>query len=1447
MNRRNVYFLLFAALSVVFPALADAAPPRTSQTRALRKQPDGSGAVVIAGERKQWHKVTLTLDGPFACEQDNDPNPFTDYRMTVTFTHESGAPAYAVPGYFAADGNAAETSATAGTTWRAHLSPDKPGQWTYAVSFLKGQHVAVRDVKGEALKPFDGQTGTFTVGPTDKTGSDFRAKGRLHYVGKHHLQFAGTKEYFLKAGADAPETLLGYADFDGTEARKKPVPLKTWRPHVRDWREGDPTWKNGKGKGLIGALNYLSGKGCNAFSFLPYNAGGDGDNVWPFIARDDKVHYDCSKLDQWQIVFDHATARGLYLHVKMQETENDDLKGPGAAQSLDGGDLGLERKLYCRELIARFGHALALNWNLGEENTQSAEQQRAMARFIHDLDPYRHLIVIHTYPNKQDAIYPELLGDRSVLAGASLQNPWNQVHQCTLKWVTESEKAGKPWVVANDEQNGADSGVPPDLGYAGYTGKKKDGKPVQTADDIRHATLWGNLMAGGAGVEYYFGYQLPQSDLVCEDFRSRDKSWDYCRIALACFHDNRIPFWEMTNADALIGNATNDNSKYCLAKPGACYLVYLPKGGTTELDLTGVTGTFTVKWFNPRTGGPLENGSVKSVSGGGRVSLGAPPAAPGQDWAVLLQLSLTGFTAEKKGPLTVNHDLTKTIDFERVGTYHLGATGAHGWLFVRKQKTAEARQILITEVEAGSPADGILQDGDVILGIAGRRFDADARKQFGMALDEAEKKENKGILKLTRWRPVKDAQPRRGVEEEVEIKLQAQEPFSDTAPYNCARSLQLMEAALSRILADAAKKNFGRIDESLLALMAVGRPEHIKLVKDYLHQAAWAKPDYKISLESGGLVCWAYGLHGLIMTEYYLATGDDYVLPAIKEHAVKIAMGQSGGGLWGHGFAWASINEGKLHGRLNGYGALNLAGLPCLLTLVMAEKCGVSHPEIDAALQRALPFFADFVGRGTIGYGYHCPSLDHNNSGRNGQASNGKNAIAGLIFTALGDRKVSQYYASQVASSYDEHEHGHAGNSFTRFWDMLGVNCGGPEVAAAYHKELRWYNALCRGWDGRILFQQLGGSYGGPTMNLDAACVLANALPLRKLYITGKRADQKLWLTDDQVKAAIAAGRWHWADCDALSAEQLIAALDCWSPGAREWIAEALGRKSENLVPQLIKAFEGKSADMRAGVCTALGYQGERAAPAVPLLVKALEDEASTVRVAAAYGLMRTGKPGRKAIPDMLKAVVNQEKESPLEPVLQALSYSLGADAPGTAPLYFIGIFPSTPEGENPLDGIDRRILYPAMARMISARSARIRDCGSYALRYFNRDDVKNMVQEIYDLAKCRAPDFGMFADRACGRGMDELARFQVSDGVKVCVDALLEPRWGSYWREPHHFLTLQRYGKTASSELPRLKAARASRPSGEKREILDETIKVIEGDTSDLKPVSVQELMAEQ
>src|SRR5262245_3871931 len=324
----------------------------------------------ISGELKKWHRVTLTFNGPNTSE-DATPNPFRDYRLDVIFT--KGVRKIKVPGFYAADGNAGETSATAGNQWRVHFTPDEEGEWRYNAAFRMGTDVAISD-STTAGKPafFDGASGAFTVAASDKRGGDFRARGLLKYAGKHYLQFAETKEYFIKGGTDSPENFLAYYEFDGTPATHK------YQPHAADWKDGDPTWQQGKGKNIIGALNYLASKGMNSVYFLTMNVIGDGKDVWPWTSDKERFRFDCSKLDQWEVVFSHMDKLGLMLHVITQETQNDHL--------LDGGELGLERKLYYRELIARFAHHPALVWNLGEENTNTDAQRKAFGEYLHEID-----------------------------------------------------------------------------------------------------------------------------------------------------------------------------------------------------------------------------------------------------------------------------------------------------------------------------------------------------------------------------------------------------------------------------------------------------------------------------------------------------------------------------------------------------------------------------------------------------------------------------------------------------------------------------------------------------------------------------------------------------------------------------------------------------------------------------------------------------------------------------------------------------------------------------------------------------------------------------------------------------------------------------------------------------------------------------------------------------
>lgn len=553
---------------------------------------------VVSGELKKWHRVTVTFDGPSTSEGAAS-NPFRSYRLNVTFTR--GTRSITVPGYYAADGNAGESSATGGTKWRVHFAPDEEGSWSYAASFRTGTDLAAStDPAAGTATSFNGATGSFTVGATDKTGRDHRGKGRLRYVGAHYLRFAQTGESFIKGGADSPENFLAYADFDQTPTNKH-----VYAPHAGDWQSGDPAWKGGKGKNIIGALNYLSGKGMNSVYFLTMNVTGDGNDVWPWTSSGERYRFDASKLDQWEVVFSHMDRKGLLLHVVTQETENDQL--------LDGGGLGLQRKLYYRELIARFGHHLAIVWNLGEENTNTDAQRKAFADFIRAVDPYDQPIVIHTYPGQYDAVYNPLLGHPS-LEGPSLQmgSP-SSTHGETVKWVQRSAQNGRKWFVSLDEIGPANDGVVTDGEDFNHDGPRKN-------------ALWGNLMGGGGGCEWYFGYGHPHTDLTCEDWRTRDNMWNLTRHALT-FFQTHLPFQEMAPSDGLT------SSGWCLAKAGQVYAVYLPNGGSANLQVA--SGNYSVQWYNPRAGGALQNGSVTSVSGPATVSIGAPPS--GNDWVALVK------------------------------------------------------------------------------------------------------------------------------------------------------------------------------------------------------------------------------------------------------------------------------------------------------------------------------------------------------------------------------------------------------------------------------------------------------------------------------------------------------------------------------------------------------------------------------------------------------------------------------------------------------------------------------------------------------------------------------------------------------------------------------------------------------------------------------------------
>ncbi len=552
----------------------------------------------------QWEKMTLSFEGPELSEDGTD-NPFLHYRLQVEFKLDGKT--ISVPGFFAADGDAAESGAEKGKIWQVRFRPDQAGMWSYKVSFRKGENVAIsEDSDAGESTGFDGQTGKIEVLPSPDH------PGRIVTTHGHYLQYAGSGKYFLKGGADSPENFLAYYEFDGTYRGKAPETrqgeataneeLHHYAPHLPDWKEGDPTWQGGKGKAIIGALNYLASKSMNSVYFLTMNIDGDGKDVWPYTSYDERLRFDCSKLDQWEVVFDHMDQLGLMLHVVTQETENEKL--------LDDGNTTFERKVYYRELIARFAHHLGVTWNMGEENGpagfspngQNTEQQKAMVEYIKTHDPYQNFVTIHTHSNPEHIIegFEPLLGFPH-LDGISLQiGKPSRIHATTLYWREASAKAGRPWVTNLDELGPANRGIDPD--------DRKD----NNQDTMRNYVLWGNLMAGGGGVEWYFGYLNAHNDLGCEDWRSRDRVWDYTRFALEFFHTH-LPFSEMQSQDDLLSLS----SGYCFAKAPEIYGVYLPNAlEESTLDLTDAAGPFSLSWYNPREGGTLRVGQISEIEGG---------------------------------------------------------------------------------------------------------------------------------------------------------------------------------------------------------------------------------------------------------------------------------------------------------------------------------------------------------------------------------------------------------------------------------------------------------------------------------------------------------------------------------------------------------------------------------------------------------------------------------------------------------------------------------------------------------------------------------------------------------------------------------------------------------------------------------------------------------------
>ena len=735
-------------------------------------------------------------------------------------------------------------------------------------------------------------------------------------------------------------------------------------------------------------------------------------------------------------------------------------------------------------------------------------------------------------------------------------------------------------------------------------------------------------------------------------------------------------------------------------------------------------------------------------------------------------------------------DFTKgaTIPKGAKHDWNLGPTGLRGWIFCDKLVTTDARQILITKVDKGSPAADMFQVGDVILGVGGKPFSFDPRTELGKAITAAESKAGGGKLALTRWRA--------GNSEEVVLNLQVLGSYSATAPFECDKSKLLLEQGCKALTARMSQPDYAKIDAiprsmNALALLASGNPENMPLVK---REAQWAA-----SYSSKSMQTWYYGYCMLFLSEYAMATGDESVLPGLKRLALEAAKGQSAVGSWGHGFAIPD-------GRLGGYGMMNSPGVVLTIGLVLAREAGVKDVVVDEAIERSAKLLRFYIGKGSIPYGDHHPWME-------GHEDNGKCGMATVLFNSLGEAKGAEFFSRMsIAAHGPERDCGHCGNYFNMFWAMPSVALSGPNATGAWMKEFgTWYFDLARRWDGSYPHQ-------GPPENEEdsfegwdatGTYLLAYAMPLKKIRLTGAGKSFVPSLDTMAAESLIADGRgWDNKDrnsaYDKLTVDQLIERLGSWSPIVRERAAMALGRRKEVPVAQIVKLLEASSSevpssessnlDAKYGACQALTTLGQRAEPAVESLQKCLNDKDLWLRIKAADALAKIGPAAKPAVPKLLELLAEVDRVN---------------DPRGMQQRYLaFALFDGDGMLRGSLNGVDREALYKAVRAGLKNEDGRARGSLSSVYRKLSADEIEPLLPAIYQAIIEPAPSGEMFADGIRVEGLRLFAKHHIEEGIQACVRYAREQNpWASELRTPELMKILLSYGTHAKAVIPELTA----------------------------------------
>lgn len=791
-------------------------------------------------------------------------------------------------------------------------------------------------------------------------------------------------------------------------------------------------------------------------------------------------------------------------------------------------------------------------------------------------------------------------------------------------------------------------------------------------------------------------------------------------------------------------------------------------------------------------------------------------------------------------------------------TYNLGPTGLRGYIHVSRRPndgpdgtmTGESRQILVTV--ASAPAAKVAKVDDVILGVAwGRssfpipKFDTDARKAFGNAITEAEKKENDGILRLKLWRA--------GSVKDVFIRMPVMGTYADTAPYTCEKSTAILENArkhfVGKLLANPRFLSQGHPwchPSHALALLSAVRPEDPDYAAVQTAIQSFARSIAKPTFEPNDGCMWTIGQEGIFLAEYYLATADAEVVPGLQAYIDKLANSMSMYGTCNHRPALLRT-DGSDRKSVRGYGTVNNAAIPANLAIVMLKKALITAkqpiaPEVDTAIQRGTDFFAWFVNKGGIPYGEHTPSAENH-------SSNGKNACAAVFFSQVEDRlKETEYYTRMSVAAFHSREYGHTGQGLGYQWEGMGANVGGPAAAAAYLKPLRWHLDLSRRSDGSFAYdgqEQYGGgstsdgTYLGKSSYYDleatAIYLLTHSLPYKRLLITGKNANPAHQLTAEKVANAIVAGH-HRTSRSSYSVPQLLKHLGEYDPVVRRSAAVELSTRTlnESELATLRAMLSSQDPNARRSACEALSLLKD--ASSIPQMTRLLDKIIETdpwVRAAAATALRNYGDMAKSEVPAMLAAfaknAADPDKIDWAEPTQASngeLAYSLFEPQPGTNYFTF----------KDAVTNAEKDLRIAAVSASMQHPDSAVRSTAAgFVFRKLSKEDLLMVPNELTNLVLNDTQCDRMWSDPGRQAGVRTLSKHKFFELLPV--GSKMSVRTQEFWHEETSLsaiLEIANYGDAARWTLPTLrKSLDHWDPKSKQHKALLETIAKVEAATT--------------